>query len=150
MSTTDLSVGLITEGLQVLLHSHLFPGEGEKPDHEWIPIVTQRGYAILTSDKKMKSWKTEQMQARQAIEDNAAKVFFLRGVGLKPADQAMAVIKAERSMSRACQKYRGTYLIARIHSANGPNVGQLHIQYYGEGTRTEQRYGTRLNRETLA
>ena len=149
MSTIDLSGALVDAGWSVTLHSHLFPGEGEKPDHEWIPTVTERGYTILTSDKKMKSWKTEQMQVRQAIEDNAAKVFFLRGVGLKPADQAKAVIEAERAMCRACRRYGGTYLIARIHT-NGSSLGKVDVQYYGTGSRTEQKYGARLKRETPA
>jgi hypothetical protein len=143
MCTTDLSGALVAAGWSVMLHSNLFPGQGEKPDHDWIPVVTELGYAILTSDKKMKSWKTEQMQARQAIEDHSAKVFFLRGTGLKPEDQANAVIAAARSMGQQCKKYRGTFLIARIHT-NGSSLGRVDVQYYGKGSKTEQKYGARL------
>jgi hypothetical protein len=45
------------------------------------------GHAIITSDKKMKTWRAEDGKVRRAIERCGGKVFFLRGVGLTLPDR---------------------------------------------------------------
>ena len=141
MSTTDLSTVLIAAGWAVELHNVLFKGEGEKPDHEWIPVVTARRCTIITSDKRAKSWKTEGGLARKAIEDGKAKVFFLKSAGLLPKEQAKAVLAAERSIRRCVKKHAGTYVLARIHSG-GSRLGEVEVQQCGGTTKTERRYGS--------
>jgi hypothetical protein len=42
-------------------------------------------------------------------------------------------------------KYAGTFAIARIHS-QGSSLGEILMLECGDGSRTEQKYGKRLNR----
>jgi hypothetical protein len=143
MSTKDLSDPLAHAGWSIELHKELFPDEGEKADYEWIPIVTARGCTIITSDKSMKSWYAEGGRVRQVIERCNAKIFFLRG--MRGADQAEAILKAERGICRSVRKFRGTYLFARIHAV-GNRFGEVQALHFGGETKTERRYGIAANR----
>lgn len=138
MCSSDLSAPLQNAQWSVVLHKGTF--EGERADHEWIPIVTEGGHAIITSDKKMMTWRAEDGKVRQAIERCGAKVFFLRGVGLTPAEQALAINEARKSLCRHVKRCAGTFLIARIHSV-GSRLGEVQVLHEGGQTKTERKYG---------
>lgn len=140
MCTADLVSTLESDGWTVVLHKVLSHGEGEKPDHEWIPVVTKLGYAIITSDRKMKSWNTEDGLARDAIERSGAKVFFLRGVGLTPNEQGAAINTGRKHLCRHVRQCEGTYLISRIHSV-GSRMGEIQVLQRGGNNKTEAKYG---------
>lgn len=140
MSSPDLATPLQTDGWAVELHKALFPGEGEKADHDWIPIVTERGHAIITSDKNQKSWNAEDGKVRPAIERCGAKVFFLRGTGLTPAQQADAVKAAKAAIRRHVKRCFATFIIARIHPV-GSRLGEIQVLHQAEGTDTYRKYG---------
>ena len=145
MCSPDLSGRLTNAGWVVELHNAMFADEGETDDHKWIPIVAERGYTILTSDKRIRYLRTEGGLAHKAIVKSAAKIFVLRGV--EAHEQAGAVIAAEREICRYVKRYAGTHLIARIHST-GLHVGEITLVECGKGTRTELKYGARLNQAT--
>jgi len=141
MSTVLLANVLIAAEWEVELHKVMFPGEGEKPDHEWIPIVAGRGMAIITSDKKMAGWRADGGRARRAIEQSHAKVFFVRSAGLSPEDQAHAIGLAKRHLCRCVKKHAGTYMMARIHT-KGNRIGEVLVLNSGGDTKTQKRYGS--------
>ena len=138
MCSKGLRDSLEKASWSVALHKDTF--EGERADHEWIPIVTEQGHAVITSDKKMATWRAEDGKVRPAIERCGAKVFFLRGVGLTPEEQAKAVNEARRSLCRHVKRCAGTFLIARIHSI-GSRLGEIQVLQEGGGTKAEKKYG---------
>jgi hypothetical protein len=108
----------------VWLHSEHFKDRPNIPDHEWIPIATQLGCAIITSDKRMMWWTTENGLVRPVIESCGAKVFFVRGSGLTLEDQAHAIGLARREICRHCRRYGDKFFIARIHT-RGSRIGEV-------------------------
>lgn len=138
MCSRDLSAPLEGDGWTVVLHKTLFAGE--TADHEWIPQVAERGHIIITSDKKMRTWGAEDGLVRPTIERVKAKVFFLRGVGLTPQQQAEAVIAARKSICRHAKRCAETFIVARIHSA-GSRLGEVQVLHIGGATKTERKYG---------
>jgi hypothetical protein len=139
MSTTDLSDPLQNDGWIVALHNVWFKNEGEKPDHEWIPIVAAKGYIIITSDRKMATWRAENGRVRQVIEDCRAKVFFLRGVA---SEQIKAITSARVRIARHVKQCAGTYLFARIHGP-GSRLGEVQILSTGGATKEDRKFGHR-------
>ena len=138
MCSTDLRRILRDNQWTVVFHKELF--EGETPDHEWIPVATSRGHTIITSDKKMQTWRAEGGKVRPTIERVGAKVFFLRGVGLTPQEQADAVNEAKAGITRHVKQCAGTFLISRIHSI-GSRKGEIQILHRGGTTKTDRKYG---------
>jgi hypothetical protein len=139
MCNLALSDALTVAGWTVELHKTLFAGE--TPDHEWITPVATHSPAIITSDKKMKLFATEGGLARAAIESGMAKVFFVRGAGLTPEEQAHAIILARHRICRLFKKHAGTYLLARIHT-KGSRIGEVQLLDCGGASATECKYGT--------
>lgn len=135
--TTDLSESLKADGWTVQLHTERYPGKGEKPDHEWIPEVAADGFAIITSDKKIQSWKTEDGKVRPVIEASKAKVFFIRGT---PGEQAKALKKSAVAILRASKRHSGTAMTARIH-ITGSRLGEVQVLTPVDATKTERKYG---------
>jgi hypothetical protein len=125
---------------RVELHSKHFPTRGNIPDHEWVPIAAAKECAIITSDKKIRGWRTENGLVRPVIMECRAKIFFLRGEDLDLDDQAFAIGKARVAICRHFRQHAGTFMIARIHS-KGPRLGEVQILEAGEATKTKKKYG---------
>jgi hypothetical protein len=145
MSTTGLSGPLRADNWTVELHKDVFVNEGEKPDHEWIPIVTGRGLVVISSDKNMGTWRAEQGRVREAIERCCAKVFFLRGA---PDEQVKAIRAARNAIARHVKRCAGTFLIARIHGP-GSRLGEVQILNQGGSNKAERKFGVKVRSESM-
>jgi len=45
---------LRSAGVEVRTYAELHPSDSKVPDHEWIPEVAERGWVILTKDKRIR------------------------------------------------------------------------------------------------
>jgi hypothetical protein len=122
---------------RVVLHSDYFPGQSGLKDHMWIPMVTSAidDCAIISSDKSMRLWTSEDGKVREAIEASNAKVFFLSSTSKADKrtlqDQAMGVLKAQKDICRWYRRHGETHFVGRIHL--GGRLGE--VQKLFSGTR---------------
>jgi hypothetical protein len=79
------------------------------PDDEWLPIVGERGWAVLTRDKKIRKRPGE----LRALRDAGVQAFSLTGAGQKPRWAILELIVRQwDAMERACQDQPGPFLYA--------------------------------------
>lgn len=129
-------VGVLrASGWDLVTHSEMFPGEGAKPDHEWIPIVAETGRLIITSDKRVKWFRTEAGKVRPVIEACKAKIIFLRSEGVRPEDQAHTVGINRANICRAAKNYAASFLFVRLHQD-----GRFQVLEPLEGKSTATKY----------
>lgn len=136
-STANFAGMLAGEDWIIELHKNHF--KGDAPDHEWIPVCAQRGWMILSCDKRIHRWHTEAGLARRAAIGSCAKVFFLARGSRPLPDYAKAVLAAKRKIFRLAKQNRGGYLFARIH-ADG-RVEALFQDNLTAREKTQQKFG---------
>src|SRR5262249_26537086 len=119
------------------LHKTHWPGEAK--DHVWIPPCAEKGWWILSCDKRIHRWRTENGLARKAAMDACAKVFFLaRGARPLP-EYAAAVITQKRRLFQMVRKNRGVPLFVRILSDG--QLEALFLDNLTQREKTNQKYG---------
>jgi hypothetical protein len=124
---------------RVVLHSEQFPDQSYLKDHIWIPAATEaiEDCAIISSDKSMKLWTTEDSKVRPIIEQCNAKVFFLSSTSKAEKrsleEQAVAIVRAQKDICRWFRRHDGKYFIGRIHLGN--RLGE--VQKLHGGTRRQ-------------
>ena len=84
---------VLAEG-SVRFESYLDHFEPGVPDTEWLPVVGQRGWALLTTDKRIRTRKLEQ----QAIRANNIAMFYFSTNNLSGRQLGEALEKALPSM----------------------------------------------------
>jgi PIN like domain len=123
------------------LHGKHFKGDAK--DHEWVPVAASRGWLILSCDKRIRKWRTENGLARRAAIESAAKVFFLARGSRPFAEYGYIVGRARNSILRLAKKNRGGPLFARILS-NG-TVEALYMDNLTKRDKTRQKFGNVIN-----
>jgi hypothetical protein len=71
------------------------------PDTEWLPVVGQRGWVLLTKDKAIRTNALE----RSALVTNNVAAFMLGRGNLPGVEMARIFIAAMRSIERALRRY---------------------------------------------
>jgi PIN like domain len=71
------------------------------PDTEWLPIVGQRGWVLLTKDKAIRTNALE----RKALISHQAAAFMLGGGNQPGAEMARIFVESRRRMERALRRF---------------------------------------------
>ena len=85
-------------GLEVRLHKEYF-AEDER-DEVWLPDVAQRGWIILTRDKRIRRRPIE----KQALIASGAKAFVLTATDLTGQEMADILVKQINRIERIARK----------------------------------------------
>lgn len=93
----------------VEVHDDHFPPNA--PDHEWLPVVGEKGWVVLTKDKRIRYRGLE----LKALEEARVKAFVLTRGNLKGDDMATIFVKALPAMQRFANDHHDPF-IARITS----------------------------------
>lgn len=102
-------------GAQVAVHHEYF--NSGAPDAEWLPIVGEREWIVLTKDRHIRRREIE----INAIVNARVRAFVLTAADLTGPDQARAFVRALPKMNRVAAASRGP-LIGRIGAAGGVSV----------------------------
>jgi hypothetical protein len=99
---------LVEAGVTIELHSDHF--DKGTPDLEWIPVVAQRGWTLVTLDGRLRYNKLEQI----AILENDLAGFVLVGA-CGHAEKAQQFLRARRRVERVLRENAPPF-IAKIYS----------------------------------
>ena len=109
---------LRTAGAHVELHHEHF--RSGAPDAEWLPIVGERNWIVLTKDRHIRRRELE----IQAIVNSRVRAFVLTAADLTGREQAQAFVRALPKMNRMAAASRGP-LIGRIAESGGVSMLEL-------------------------
>jgi hypothetical protein len=87
---------LLAAGALVETHEGNFPPAAL--DEDWLPIVGQRGWVVLTKDERIRYRAAE----KRAIAQNGIRAFFLVPRGLTGPENGAVFVRALRRMERFC------------------------------------------------
>lgn len=102
---------LEAEGLRVELHDDHF-AQGT-PDADWLPVVGERGWIVLTKDTRIRHRPAE----KQALLGSGARAFAFASGSLSGAEMADAIIKALPKIMTVLASHRRAF-VARITAAS--------------------------------
>lgn len=136
-SSQSLAALLAADDWAIELHKNHWAGDAK--DHEWIPPCAERGWWILSCDKRIHRWKTEHGLARRAALENCAKVFFIARGSRSLPEYAAAVIRAKKKMFNMVRKNRGGPLFVRILGSG--EIEPLFLDNLTQRDKTRQKYG---------
>ena len=80
----------------VEIHEGNFPPAA--PDEDWLPIIGQNGWVLLTKDEKIRYRAAE----KRAIAQHLIRAFFLVPTKLTGPENGEVFVKALRRMERFC------------------------------------------------
>ena len=100
----DVSDALKALNANVELHTDHFAEDA--PDHEWLPVVGQRGWVVLTKDRHLLN---NQLQIVSLLKANT-HVFVLRAADMTGEDMANAFSAAHHDMLKFIEKYPTPYI----------------------------------------
>ncbi len=92
-------------------HEHFRSGV---PDAEWLPVVGERDWIVLTKDRHIRRRELE----IQAIVNARVRAFVLTAADLTGAEQAVSFVRALARMNRIAAASRGP-LIGRVSESGG-------------------------------
>ncbi len=103
-----LLVDALTEAGEIvrLVRDEFGPGAR---DSDWLPIAGQRGWAVITRDKRQRFAQVE----GRLIRESHVKYFVIRARNLTGQGMADAVMKARHRIKQLAASRRG-YLMAKI------------------------------------
>ena len=98
-------------------HEHFTPGA---PDADWLPVVGERRWIVLTKDRHIR---------RRELEINAfvqarVRAFVLTAADLTGSEQALAFVRALKKMDRIASASKGP-LIGRVAATGGVSLLEL-------------------------
>lgn len=102
---------LEAEGLRIELHDDHF-SQGT-PDAEWLPVVGQRGWIVLTKDTRIRYRPNE----KQALLAAGVRAFVFASGSLSGAEMSEAIVKALPKMLKLLTAHRRAF-VARITAAS--------------------------------
>ncbi len=76
------------------------------PDAEWIPLVTSRGWLILTADDRIRYRSNEKI----AVQESRARLFVLSAGHLRIEVMIAMVLKALPEMRRVASTHQGPFI----------------------------------------
>jgi PIN like domain len=79
---------LRSAGVEVRTYAELYPSDSKVPDHVWIPEVAERGWVILTKDKKIRRLPIEIEALRRA----QARYICLSATNMRGDEQAACLL----------------------------------------------------------
>jgi PIN domain-containing protein len=91
-------------GATVVIHDDLF--RSDAPDEEWLRVVGQFGWIVLTRDKMIRYRDAE----RAAIIRSGVRAFVLRGKSLRGPEMGQAFVTALPAMVRFLAKRRSPFV----------------------------------------
>ncbi|MGH9707270.1 MAG: hypothetical protein ACRD5R_10985 [Candidatus Acidiferrales bacterium] len=116
-------LGVLRElGVPFQRHLEYFPRG--IPDEEWLPFVGEKGWALLTADKRIRYNLLE----RRALTQNAVRQFVFASGNLSGQDMADALKKAMGKMRNMCLRLRPPFVAAITRG------GEVHLRW----TKTEK------------
>ena len=102
-------------GLQVEIHDDHFSPDA--PDSTWLKSVGQRGWLVLTKDKRIQHRLIEQA----AVAAASVRLFALSGGNLTGDEMGAVFVKAHRRIIRVAQANRAPF-IARVYKDGSVTV----------------------------
>jgi len=115
LGTKDVATALRKAGAAVEIHDdHFQPGDD---DVEWLSLVAEQGWVVLTKDEGFKRRSLE----RDALKRSRAAAFVLKGKNLNGEMMAKAFVAALPRMRRLIEK-RSRPLIAVVSSTGQVSV----------------------------
>jgi hypothetical protein len=94
-------------GVEVHVHDDYFPQDA--PDDVWLPVVGQRGWAVLTKDTKIRLRDTE----LSALVRGRVRAFVLTSGDMTGLEMARVLTLALPQIARLCLRH-GPPFIARV------------------------------------
>jgi hypothetical protein len=91
-------------GAKVEIHNDHF-AQGT-PDHEWLAAVGDKGWVVLTKDERIRYHELE----RLALMEAGVRAFVLTAKGLRGAENAEILVKAQPSIRRLLKKQPGPFI----------------------------------------
>jgi hypothetical protein len=89
LGTNIVPSALRAIGVQVQTYDSLYPNDTRVPDHVWIPEVAQRGWVILTKDKRIRHAREE----IDALRSAGARYVCLSSAQLTGSEQAECLVR---------------------------------------------------------
>jgi predicted nuclease of predicted toxin-antitoxin system len=108
-------------GANIEVHADWF--EQDAPDIEWLPIVSQKGWVIITKDERIGRNPLELM----AIAESQARVFIFVSGNLKRQQMAEALVQAMAKMTKIAQSNKAPF-IAKVYRNGNVNLWRKRSQ----------------------
>jgi hypothetical protein len=110
----------VQNGIRHERHGKHFPAGTE--DSRWLPFVGQKGWILLTKDKRIRFNDLE----KQAVLDNRVREFYFTSGNFSGAEMAAVLVAALPEMIRVCKKHRPPFI------ASLTKTGNVHIRLEAE------------------
>jgi PIN like domain len=107
--------------LHVRFERHLDYFRGGAPDDDWIPLVGQKGWVLLTADKRIRYNFLE----KRALERNSLREFVFASGNMSGADMALALRYALPKIRRMCRRFKFKPPFVAAITRNG----EVHIRW---------------------
>jgi len=93
-------------GIRVERHLKYFPRG--TPDEEWLPFVGEKGWALLTTDKRIKYRANE----RKAVMDHRVRMFYFSKNEMNGQQMAAALLRALPEIRSICSRQEPPFFAA--------------------------------------
>jgi hypothetical protein len=97
---------------------HLAHFSRATPDQDWLPLVGKNGWALLTSDARIR-YRTNE---KRAVQEYGVRMFYFSTNNLSGMQMAMALEKALPKMQRIFARQQPPYCAAITRS------GEVHVR----------------------
>jgi hypothetical protein len=105
--------------LNVHFEQHLTHFSRGTLDEDWLPTVGSHGWALLTTDKRIRYNLLE----KRALEQHAVREFVFASGNLSGEDMAVALVLALPKMRRLCAKIKPPFV------AGITRTGEVHLRW---------------------
>ena len=102
----------VLEAFGIPVERHLAHFARGTPDEDWLPFVGRRGWALLTSDARIRYRSNE----KRAVKDNAVPMFYFSTNNLSGQQMAVALGIALPEMKRIIAKVPAPFCAAITRS----------------------------------
>ena len=106
LGSVDVPTGLRAAGATVEVHDDHFAHT--EADVDWLPVVGQRGWVVVTKDRRIRTRNVE----LEALMDAGVAAFVLTAGDLSGAEMAEALVKALPRMQRMVAKHLRPFIAA--------------------------------------
>lgn len=106
LGSVDVPAGLRAAGATVEIHDDHFPQT--QADVDWLPIVGESGWVVLTKDRRIRTRNLES----QALLDAGVAAFVLTAGDVTGGEMAAALVKALPRMRRMAAKLVRPFIAA--------------------------------------